>query len=1051
MLSNGMTSYKPSLLWLSLACLLQTASSAFAVSSADIAAAFGAYHSAFYYQNGTNAWIKDTQTGGKEYFWGQAEEIECYLDAYEWTTNSSGPSTITNLLNGFLYNNGSSWSGNMYNDDIMWAVIVFARGGMLTGRTNYCNIAKANFDTCYARAWDSVLGGGLYWTTDRNCKNACVNGPGSIAASLLYRIYNDSSYWTKASNIYFWERAVLLNTNNGAVYDSIGTNGVYNYWASSYNQGTFIGAAHFLDLTNDAMLAAQFSMQSLCSGSVLPEYGIAGNNSGFNAIFLRWMTRFMKNRNLQSLYEPWLQTNAAIAWSQRRTNDSLSWCQWWHPTQAGTNLDSWDCISSFEALQVADANQTTPAQPVPTDLIGYWPLNQTSGTNATDLSGNTNTGTIVNGTWSTSGRFGACLQFNGSSSYVQVVRPLANDFSISFWVKTTQTAGTGQWYNGVGLIDGDASGTANDFGTAMCGGKFAFGVGNPDVTVQSSVTINNGVWRHCVATRQQATGAIKVYVDGVLQGSGTGTLNTLNASSRLLFGAIASGNGYFNGSLDDVRFFTHALTAGEVAGLYNSCTLAPGAPPTDLKASPASAQVNLTWSPSSATTSYNIKRSQISGGPYVTLTNVSSTSFADATATNNRTAYYVISAVNLVGESTNSAEVSATPIGLSAWYKADALTGLTNGAPVKLWPDLTPNGFNALQLAVSNQPTYVTGALNGQPVVRFNGTKNSYLWLFRPVQDDFTIILVVKASAGVGTGTDFWSGAGLLSGEMSGTVNDFGVSLNASGQILAGTGNPDTTIRSGTGYANGTAHVVSFRRLKSTGSLILYIDGNLVASGTGGTQSLTAPNFLALGSHGTLNNFLTGDIAEVQIYNSALSPTDRAAQETALKCKYGLSGGTTLSAPTSLAATANNLRVYLTWALNPAASGCTLYRSTDLGSTYQVLAGSLTNSSYLDTTAPAGQLNYYKLASTDTCGTGAYSAAVAVLLPLPSLTMNVGSGSLSLSWPAWATNWSLLTATNLTPPVNWTVVTNTATSNNSLYSVALPIGADSRFYRLSSQ
>jgi len=49
------------------------------------------------------------------------------------------------------------------------------------------------------------------------------------------------------------------------------------------------------------------------------------------------MTRFMKSRNLQLLYEPWLQTNAAAAWNGRRTVDNLSWCQW-RRQPVGTNF-----------------------------------------------------------------------------------------------------------------------------------------------------------------------------------------------------------------------------------------------------------------------------------------------------------------------------------------------------------------------------------------------------------------------------------------------------------------------------------------------------------------------------------------------------------------------------------------------------------------------------------------------------------------------------------------------------------------------------------------
>ena len=1032
------------------ALLISASTPAGAFSAKDANTIVSSYTSTFYSVNGTNGVIKDTQTGGIAYFWGQAEMIECFIDAYEWTSNSTYQGTITNLLNGFLNHNGANWAGNMYNDDILWAVIAFARGGRATGNPNYINIAKGNFDTCYARSWDSKLGGGLYWTTDNASKNACVNGPGAIAAALLYQIYGDAAYWNKATNIYFWERAVLFNPGNGAIADNIGTNGVIGTWASTYNQGTFIGAANYLGQTNDATLAANFTMTSLSGGGgFLPEYGIAGNNSGFNAIFLRWLVRFMKDRNLQSTYQPWLQLNATAAWNARRA-DNLSWCQWMHPSPAGTNFYSWDCIASFEALLAADPTQGGATGSVPTDPIGYWPLNASSGTSAVDASGNSNTGLVTSASWNANGRINGCLSFNGANSSVQIANPVGNDFSIAFWVKTTQTSGTPQWYNGVGLVDGDASGNANDFGTALVGNKFAFGVGNPDTTILSTTAINDGIWHQCVATRQLVTGTIRVYVDGNLQATGTGNRNTLNASARLLCGAIASGNGFFNGSLDEVRIFNRTLSSEEVAALYNANLLPPSAAPTGVTATAGNAQVKLSWSAAPLATSYNLRRSLIGGGPYTTVTNLTSTSYTDPGVGNNRTYYYVVSATNAMGESSNSAPVSASPLALAVWYKADALTNLVNGSPVAVWPDLSGNGNNALQTLSANRPTYIASAINGQPAIRFNAANSSYLWFFRPVQDDFTMIFVYQSSQGLSTGIDFWSGAGLVNGEQSGPVNDFGIALNANGQILAGTGNPDTTIHSGTGLNTGQPHVVTFKRTKSAGSLLLYVDGTLVAAATGGTQSLTSPNLLALGAQAVLNNFLTGDIAEVQIYNSPLTDADRLGQERALRCKYGMTGGVTPTAPTSLTGVAANRRISLNWLLSAGASSYNLWRSIDAGVTYVLAASNLTASSFVDTNAVSGQINYYKVAAVDGCGAGASSTVVGILLPQPVLGLNVGSQALTLSWPGWANDWALFTTTDLTPPVFWTPVTNAIGSNADAFSVTLPIGPGMKFFRLMS-
>jgi hypothetical protein len=1026
--------------------------SAPAFTARDANTIFTAFNSSFYIQSGTSGYFKNTQTDNSPtYFWGQAEMMECVIDTYEWNTNATARVMMTNLCNGFIANNGSTWTGDGYNDDILWAVIAFARTGQDVGNANFCLIAKNNFDAVYARGWDTNLGGGLYWQYPENAgKNACVNGPGAIAAYLLYQIYGDTNYLAKSLAIYNWERAVLFNTNSGAIYDSISTNGAINTWSSTYNQGTFLGAANFLGQTNDAMLAANFTMMDMSGGGILPVYPIANNNSGFNAIFLRWMTRFMKSRNLQPLYEPWLQTNAAVAWTGRRLADNLSWCEWPGASPVGTNFYAWDCISSYAALQAAAPTQGSSPGAVATDYVGYWPLDATNGSTTADLSAAGNNGVVTGAGWSASGRVNGCLVFNGTSSSVQITNPVCNDFTIAFWVKTTQTAGTGQWYNGVGLVDGDYPMTANDFGTAMCGGKFAFGIGNPDTTILSTTSINDGAWHQCVATRTQTTGAFSVYVDGTLQATGKAGQNTQNASAKLLFGEIASGGShYFNGSLDEVQIFSRALSSSEVAALYGCIVSPPPAAPTNLLAAAGNAQVQLSWAAAADATSYNVKRSSLSGGPYTLLTNVATAAYADTNVVNNRTYFYVVSAVNTNGESTNSSPVSANTLALVAWFKADAITGVASGAPLSVWPDATGNGYNAWQTTSTNQPTYVAGALNGLPVVRFNTTNSSYLWFYRPVQDDFTIILVYQSSQGIGTGTSYWQGAGLVNGEVSGTVPDFGMSLNASGQILAGTGEPDTTLVSTGAHNNGRPYVVTFKRTKASGLIQLYVNSVLLASAIAGTESLTAPNFLVLGAQAPLDNFLNGDIAEVQIYNSALTDTDRTGQERALDCKYGFTSSATPAAPVILTTLAGNRQIALDWSLIAGAAGYNLWRSTNGGASYQAVATGLTGGSFVDTNAANGQTNYYTVTASDDCGAGSYSTAAAVDLPLPALGLNAGAGALGLNWPGWADDWVLYSATNLTPPVVWTPVTNAVGSNGGQFNVSVPLAAPAQYFRLT--
>ncbi len=72
--------------------------------------------------------------------------------------------------------------------------------------------------------------------------------------------------------------------------------------------------------------------------------------------------------------------------------------------------------------------------------------------------------------------------------------------------------------------------------------------------------------------------------------------------------------------------------------------------------------ISLAWAPSAGATSYNLKRSPSSGGPYATIISTASTSYNDTNVVNGTTYYYVVTAVNAGGENpTNSNEVNATP------------------------------------------------------------------------------------------------------------------------------------------------------------------------------------------------------------------------------------------------------------------------------------------------------------------------------------------------------------------------------------------------------
>jgi DNA/RNA endonuclease G (NUC1)/fibronectin type 3 domain-containing protein len=87
----------------------------------------------------------------------------------------------------------------------------------------------------------------------------------------------------------------------------------------------------------------------------------------------------------------------------------------------------------------------------------------------------------------------------------------------------------------------------------------------------------------------------------------------------------------------------------------------PAAAPTGVVATPGDTQISLSWNSVASATSYNVKRSTVSGSGYATVASPATNSQTDTGLTNGTTYFYVITAVGPGGESVNSSEVSATP------------------------------------------------------------------------------------------------------------------------------------------------------------------------------------------------------------------------------------------------------------------------------------------------------------------------------------------------------------------------------------------------------
>lgn len=211
-----------------------------------------------------------------------------------------------------------------------------------------------------------------------------------------------------------------------------------------------------------------------------------------------------------------------------------------------------------------------------------------------------------------------------------------------------------------------------------------------------------------------------------------------------------------------------------------------------------------------------------------------------------------------------AASASAQPdsiANLSLWLKADALTGLTDGATVNTWTDSSVNARHATRLA--GAPVFKTNVLNGKPVVRFPADGESG-FSFPQLSDIRTVFWVVKETA--------TSSAHFLLGD----DNNYHFHRGTSGPIWSST-NTSANIRSGTTRMMGNLVNGTSTPLGSGYRLISVVTaGSVEASRLSKDRSIAARSW-------------DGDVAEVIIYNRALSEVEESKVGTYLAQKYALS------------------------------------------------------------------------------------------------------------------------------------------------------------------
>src|SRR5262249_36886239 len=153
---------------------------------------------------------------------------------------------------------------------------------------------------------------------------------------------------------------------------------------------------------------------------------------------------------------------------------------------------------------------------LPTGVLAAYSFNAGSGTTAVDSSGNGLTGTIHGATWTTGGKYGNALSFNGTNNYVDLGNPSSlkatGSMTWAAWVKATSTPATD------GNIVAKQNATSGwQLKTTADTGAQTFAVTVSGTVLRYSNTVPSpNTWYHVAGVYNATTRSLDIYVNGVL-------------------------------------------------------------------------------------------------------------------------------------------------------------------------------------------------------------------------------------------------------------------------------------------------------------------------------------------------------------------------------------------------------------------------------------------------------------------------------------------------------------------------------------------------------
>ena len=201
--------------------------------------------------------------------------------------------------------------------------------------------------------------------------------------------------------------------------------------------------------------------------------------------------------------------------------------------------------------------------------VAWFPLDETSGLVANDVSGNGNHGAVTGGEWVDSQINGA-IEFNAEGNIsvpASAFDTVDKEVTIAFWAYggDTQPNNNSVFY-GVNASNDRVLNVHLPFGN----GAVFWDAGGDRINKSVDRSVYKDSWQHWAFTKNASTGSMDIYLNGQPWASGTEKTGSMAGITSFTLGSVTDGSLGYDGRLDDVRIYDNQLTASEVLDLYTS-------------------------------------------------------------------------------------------------------------------------------------------------------------------------------------------------------------------------------------------------------------------------------------------------------------------------------------------------------------------------------------------------------------------------------------------------------------------------------------------------